>query len=151
MTYKTNRYWITAKLLLLLRDRISNVGSPRRTCPNQFIALLNTYHSNAMGICVFVKTQFFRNFFPQIVTKLSPLQQLSSYVFLSRHYASSSSQNARTGQICCLFLTSKVWKVFKLFTLIKLFTCSLLTNSDRFQVTCSVNACIFSISLLLLT
>jgi len=67
MTYKTNRYWITAKLLLLLRDRISNVGSPRRTCPNQFITLLNTCHINATGICVFVKNQFFSDFFPQIV------------------------------------------------------------------------------------
>jgi len=57
------------------------------------------------------KINFFRDFFPQIVTKLSPLQQLSSYVFLSRHYASSSSQNARTGQICCLFSTSKAWSL----------------------------------------
>jgi len=34
-----------------------------------------TYHSNAMGICVFVKNRFFRDFFPQIVTKLSPSLQ----------------------------------------------------------------------------
>ena len=54
--------WIPAKMLLLLRDKISNVGSPRRTCPNQFIILLNTYHSNAMGICVFVKNRFFSRF-----------------------------------------------------------------------------------------
>jgi len=48
-------------------NRISNVGFPWRTCPNQFITLLNTYHSNAMGICGFVKNNFFRDFFSQIV------------------------------------------------------------------------------------
>jgi len=65
--------WITAKLLLLLRDQISNVDSPRRTCPNQFITLLNTYHSNAVGMCLW-KIDFFAISFP----RLSPLQQLSS-------------------------------------------------------------------------
>ena len=103
------------KLFLLLRDRISNAGSPRRTCPNQFITLLNTYHSKAMGICVFVKNRFFLRFFP----KLSPNCRLlcNSLVLMSFyqvHYASSSSQNARTGQICCFFSTSKVWKAFSL-------------------------------------
>jgi len=51
---------------------------------NEWITLLNTYHSKAMGIfCLCEKSIFFRDFFPQIMTKLSPsLQQLSSYVFL---------------------------------------------------------------------
>jgi len=101
------------KLLLWIvhrSDRIANVGCPRRTCPNQFIALLNTYHSNAMRICVLVKNRFFSRF-------LSPNCRLlcNSLVLMSFYqvqYASSSCQNARTGQICCLFSTYKVWKVF---------------------------------------
>jgi len=36
----------------------------------------------------------------------------NSLVLSIKFTASSSSQNARTGQICCLFSTSKVWKAF---------------------------------------
>ena len=57
--------WITAKLLLLLRDQISNVDSPRRTCPN---SLLYWILITVMPWeCVFVKNRFFHDFFPQIV------------------------------------------------------------------------------------
>ena len=59
------------------------------------------------------KSIFFRDFFP----KLSPnccllCNSLVLMSFYQVHYASSSSQNARTGQICCFFSTSKVWKAF---------------------------------------
>ena len=65
------------------RSDFKSIGSPRRTCPNQFITLLNTYHS--MGICVFVKNRFFSRFLSTNCHQiLSPsLQQLSSYLCLS--------------------------------------------------------------------
>jgi len=56
---------------------------PRKTCPNQFIALLNTYHSNAMGICVFVKNQFF---FAISFPKLSPNCRLCNSLVLMSFY-----------------------------------------------------------------
>ena len=78
-------------------DRISNVGSPRKTCPNQFVALLNTYHSNAMGICVFVqKSIFFAISFP----KLSPNCRLcNSLVLMSFYQGITPAQVPKTQEL----------------------------------------------------
>jgi len=78
---------IVIKLLLLLRDWISNVGSARREDVSQPIHYFTKY----LSVITVMPREFvplwkidFFDIFPQIVTKLSPLQQLSSYVFLPR-------------------------------------------------------------------
>jgi len=61
------------------------------------------------NLCLCEKSIFSRFLSPNCRLLCNSLVLMSFYQV---HYANSSSQNARTGQICCLFSTSKVLKAF---------------------------------------